>query len=623
MSSEAALSLARAILPDGRVFPGASPATIARAEALLAVHVRAAGKSVEGLATLLDSAAILRTGRRFCRLDAEKQQRVLQAFEHDRVLRWPLLLFSFAVKAVHFDDPAIYKAMGCVYDKSGKPEPTRWLQQIHRGEELEEDTLECDVVVIGTGAGGAVVGKELAERGYAVVLLEEGDHHRRDAFNGRAMEGQRFYRAGSSAAAVGNAFIPILMGRLVGGSTAINTGTCFRTPKWILDKWCETIGTDELSYEKMAEHFDAIETEIGVERAKSLYVGGPARVVARGCDVLGWNHYALRRNAPDCDGQGVCDFGCPTDARKSMNITYVPKALLNNAMLVTGMRVKRVILENRRAVGVEGEAVRGGKKLTVRARAVVLSGGAIPTPMFLLSQGIANHSGEVGRNLSLHPASAVSALLDERVEGYKSIPQGYCCDQFHRDGILLLGASAPLDVGANMFFMNGRRLMDTMESYDRVVSFGVMVEDEARGRVRRGPTGAPFITYFLGAPEVERLRKGMAAVAEIFHAAGARRMFPLLPRMPEITGRLGIRKLETANLRPWDFMLTSFHPLGTCRMGRDPKKSVVDLSHESHDIQSLFIVDGSAIPGPPAVNPQITIMAFAHRAAGKIAERLG
>src|SRR5207302_1224825 len=134
--------------------------------------------------------------------------------------------------------------------------------------------------------------------------------------------------------------------------------------------------------------------------------------MARGAGALGWSHFVIRRNAPGCNGAGFCDFGCRTDARKSMNVSYVPAALEKGALLVPGARAERVIVEGGGAGGIEciGE---GGRALRVRGRVVVYSGGAVPTPLFLLQQGLCNRSGEVGKNLTIHPSTGISALFDE------------------------------------------------------------------------------------------------------------------------------------------------------------------------------------------------------------------
>jgi choline dehydrogenase-like flavoprotein len=170
---------------------------------------------------------------------------------------------------------------------------------------------------------GAVVAKELAEAGYAVVMLEEGEYRTRREFTGRPSDSlSALYRRPGESYCIGNAIIPIPLGRSVGGTTTINSGTCLRAPDAVLERWREELGLDEFTPEQMRPYFERVERELQVAEAKAEYLGGVARVVARGCEALGWSHHALRRNAPDCDGQGVCCFGSPTDAKRSTNLSH-------------------------------------------------------------------------------------------------------------------------------------------------------------------------------------------------------------------------------------------------------------------------------------------------------------
>lgn len=619
-----ALALAETMLPPSSRLPGANETTVRTALKVLSDWGGKEAKSLSRLLTAFDAAAFIAKRKRFAQLSPAEREDLLHRWEKRRWLGLPVLAASFLFKAAHFDTPEVYAALGATYAKGGPAEPARWLQQVRNAARLgPEEEAECDVVVIGTGAGGAVVGYELAARGYAVIFVEEGLLYRRDAFNGRVHDAhRRFYRDRGSIVAVGNCIIPVLMGRLVGGSTAINTGTCFRTPDWVLERWCEELGTDAFSPAAMRPHFEAVERQLQVAPSLTHVLGGPAKILARGCDVLGWHHFPLQRNAPACDGQAVCDFGCPSDARRSTNIAYIPPALNRGAVLFTGMKAERLLIEGGRTVGLIAKGDRGRVRLRVRARAVVLAGGAIPTPLFLLRQGICNGSGMVGRNLSLHPATVVSALFDEPVRSFEAAPQGYACDQFQREGILILGASAPPSLGAMLIALTGRPLMDVMDQYDSLASFGVMAHDEGRGRVRLLAGERKLITYRLTRGDVVRLHRGMSRLAEIYFAAGAKRVLPLLFKYPELRSRDQLKAFESIALKPWELFLTSFHPLGTCRMSADAKRGVVDFDHQAHELSGLFIVDGSTMPGPPGVNPQETIMAMAHRAAATIAERL-
>jgi hypothetical protein len=252
----------------------------------------------------------------------------------------------------------------------------------------------------------------------------------------------------------------------------------------------------------------------------------------------------------------------------------------------------------------------------------VLACGTLLTPLLLQRDGLDRGLAHVGRNLSIHPATIVSALFDESIEMYKAIPQGYCVDEFQREGILLLGASAPLDFGAAQFTFVGRKLMEIMDAYDRVASFGVMACDASRGRVQLGPGGRPLILYWLGREERARLLRGVEITARIFQAAGAREVYPSLHGHRVLRSARDLHRLRSARPAARDFLLSAFHPLGTCRMARTKKDGVVSTDHEVFGRPGLFIADGSVVPSALAVNPQVTIMALATRAAERISARL-
>lgn len=619
----AALAVAQTLLPATTSLPGGDARSVEAAARFAADASPRAAAVFGSMCQLLDHAAVLSTGKRLRALDAEAAEALLQRWHGQRGMHDVLYLVAFLFKASHFDHEPTYRALDVLYRRGGPPEPARWLAQVFAPDQVENEEIECDVVVMGTGAGGAVVGKELAERGFATVFVEEGPLHRRDAFRGSSMEAKRtFYRGKASIAAVGNAVIPTFMGKLVGGSTAINTGTCFRTPSFTLEKWCEQIGSDFMSPDHFAPHFERVEQTLQVEDVKPDLLGGLSRVVARGCDALGYQHAPMRRNAPDCDAQGVCDFGCPSAARRSTDISYIPPALNRGAVLFTEMRVRRVLIEAGRAVGVEATSTDGHKTLRVRARAVVLAGGAIPTPMFLLEQGLCNSSGQVGRNLSVHPACSVAAKFDERIDGHDAIPQTIYSSEFLREGILLNAANTPISVAPLILPFVGRPLMKAVEEVAHVANLGVMIGDDSRGRVTRGSDGAPRLRYFMSKRDAKLLKKGLIHASEIFFAAGAKEVYPAVSSQPILQRAGGLARLRDMRIRPRDMLLTSYHPLGTCRIGRDPNESVVGLDHQTHDVTGLYIVDGSTVPGPPTVNPQITIMAMATRAAGLIAEQL-
>ncbi len=616
-----ALSLFRAMIPAGQRVPEVGDRTLSTT---LGVASNMSGIDANGfgwLVTAFDLAAVASTGRRFQSLSADAQDQLLQQWERSKVMQWPLYLLANMLKISHFDSTEVYGNYGVDFPKGGPDEPANWLSQVQCGDDWDEDEeLECDVVVVGTGPGGAITGKELAEEGHAVIFVEEGKLHRRDSFDGRGLTSMNnFYRGHGLMAALGNSAVPVLMGKLVGGSTAINTAICFRTPTWILDEWCERLGTDQLKAKRLQRHFERVERHINMQPNKEEVIGPIGDIVRRGCDKLGWSHFVLDRNAPDCDSQGCCDWGCPSGARLSMDRNYIPTALQRGAMLLTETRATDVIVDNGKAVGIVAETVQRKKKIRIRAQAVVLSGGAVPTPALLLKQGICNSSGQVGRNLSLHPGVPASAEFDHPVEAYKHSPSGVGVDQFHRDGHMLVSVGLDINMVSSAHPINGRRFTEFMDKYDRIGTMGVMAKDATRnGRVRVSPNGSPIITYWLQEEDKRQLREGTAHIFDIFFAAGAKRCYPLGHHMPVIENQDDLAAWRRRKIAASDWVWTAFHPLGTAQMGLDPATSVVNLDHETHDVKQLFIVDGSVIPGPTAVNPQLTIMALATRAAERI-----
>ncbi len=258
--------------------------------------------------------------------------------------------------------------------------------------------------------------------------------------------------------------------------------------------------------------------------------------------------------------------------------------------------------------------------LRVRADAVVVSAGTIATPLFLRHSGL--RSPHLGRHLSIHPATKVFAFFDEKVRGHEGVPQGLGIHDLEGEGILFEGAFMPPDFTSTGFGFYGAKLAECMDRYEHLASFGFLVEDEGRGSVRRGPDGRPLMLYSLGAPELARIRKGMEVLCRIFFRAGAEVVYPPLATLPELHSESECARLRDIAMRPDDLELTAFHPLGTCRMAADPKGGAIDAGLESFEVERLFVADGSIFPSSLGVNPQLTIMAFATRAAEHVDARL-
>lgn len=477
--------------------------------------------------------------------------------------------------------------------------------------------IKADVCVVGAGAGGAVAAAELAEGGMSVVVLEEGHWHDPDDFTARPPEMlAHLYRDGGQTMTLGAPPILLPLGSGLGGTTLVNSGTCFRTPPTVLDRWARDFGL-QIDEESLRPCFERVERALSVSEVTPELAGGNAAVARRGAERLGWSHGYLRRNARGCVGSGVCAFGCPTSAKQHTGITYIPRAERAGARIVTGARVERVLTERGAANHSRADSRRGspeaasgvqarmasGAHVEVRAPIVIVAAGTIHTPLLLARSGIGARSGQIGRNLSLHPATAVFARMEEIVDMARGVPQSFYVDEFADEGIIFEGVAGPPAYAAMSLPLTGARHTEAMADYRHLAQFGVMVSDSSRGSVR-AMAGRPLIRYDLTGADLQRFRIGIARMGELFEAAGAREVYLPLPD--------GVTP-ERARLR--DLKLMAFHPLGTARADARPTHGVIDGELAVHGVQGVYVADGSAVPSSLGVNPQMTIMALATRLA--------
>ena len=620
------LAVVEAAIPPGETLPGGGERTVDRLERWLREAPPATARALRSGYFLLEGSTILTRGRPFSSLPIDDRMKVLASWETSRLfpVRAMLRALMTPLKFTHFDAPEVYARLGCRYELPAvRDEQPRWLAQVTDGRAVDEDlSLECEVLVIGTGAGGAAAAYELASRGRAVLMLEEGDYHRRSSLRGNVARAHHdMYRDRGMTIALGNAGIPVFAGRAVGGSTAINSGTCYRAPERTFARWRDRFGLGgEFSAQGLSSFYERVEAMLHVTPADPLHLGETGAIIARGAERLGYRHGPLARNAPDCDGQGLCCFGCPTGAKRSTDVSYVPAALERGAQLITAARVDRIDVVAGRARGVTA-TLGGGRKLTVKADAVIVAGGTLMTPLILQRSGLGRGLESLGKNLSIHPATKVYALFDERVEQWRGIPQGYSIDQFAEEGLMFEGGSLPLVIASLGVPWTGRRYTELMERYPHLATFGFMVQDESRGEVRAGPGGSPLMLYRMNERDTRLMQRGIETLCEVFQAAGAKRVLPAIPGHDEVSTRDELQRLKADKLTPGHFEITAYHPLGTCRMGADDG-ACVGPDNELRGVRGVVVCDGSAVPSSLGVNPQMTIMAMALRAAERLDARL-
>jgi choline dehydrogenase-like flavoprotein len=533
------------------------------------------------------------------------------------------------VQIAYASCPSVAAAIG--YDGSpllAMSTPPAEVDLAVRGVEDLPPELSVDVVVVGSGAGGAVTADVLARAGLSVLVLEEGGTYRAAAEAGdRPVDRMlRHFRDNGLTFAMGSPVISLPMGRVVGGTTTVNSGTCFRTPDDVLADW-ERRGLTGASPEAMAPVFDAVEEVLGVQPVPEEVLGANGAVARRGAEALGWSGGPIRRNIRGCHGHGTCGFGCPIDAKQAMHVSYLPRAVAAGAEIVAHARVQEILLEGGRAVGVvaelrDPETGRGRGELRVRAKATVLAAGAVYTPALLLGQKLAGGSGQLGRNLVIHPGAGTSALFDEELTAWKGTMQSWYVDQHLSDGVLLEATFPPPGLGYSAGSLPGwGRDEELFRLYPRVASMGSICSDAGNGRVHRMGRGV-LVRYSLSERDARRVVEGIARSAELFFAAGASTVYPMLPGVESITSPREVERIRRGRWKRSELHVSAYHPMGTARAGADSATSVVDPWGKVWDVPGLWVLDASILPSSTHVNPQITIMALAARGAARLADSL-
>ncbi len=477
------------------------------------------------------------------------------------------------------------------------------LPQIRRSRAHQERIW--DVVVIGSGAGGAPLARALAQAGRSVCILEKGALVRPTTTD---LAIERHYVSQGMVGSVRG--MPLLFaGEAVGGTTVINSGTSFPTPAARLAAWDQQAGTHFVDllprYQQLAlDH-------MGVRPSDRSVLDASAFVLERGLAALGHGEsFVLPRNAPDCRGAGRCCFGCPNGAKQSTDRSYLPDAVTAGAALwweTTATEIRET------TDGVE-IVVRGeeGRRI-LRARTLVLAGGALSTPHLIRTNHLGSHWRAAGDNLRIHPATKVFARMPEALpEG--GVPQGLGYRTPRLPRLMFEGVHTPASAAAPMISASGDRHRWWMAQYEHLATFGVMARDRSTGRIR-GDGLTRILDYRLHGDDARDLGAGVLLLAEALFRAGAERvLLPLAVGEPEVGSLDSLRTRSPEEFTPNTLMTSAFHPHGTAAVGR-----VVDPDLRLMGSERIVVADASVLPDSPGVNPQVTIMGFALR----LAEHLG
>jgi len=492
--------------------------------------------------------------------------------------------------------------------------------------------LRADVVIVGSGAGGMVAGTILAESGLDVLILEEGRYvpARVHGAMRQSQSLRTLWRDGAMTLALGLGDTPgvnVTMGVGVGGSSLLTGGVCLRIPEGILAPWSRELGLDELTPEGMDPYYREVEEAVHVEQVPVEMQSRSTQLFGIGAKKLGHPIRPIGRNTKGCNGCGRCNFGCPEQAKMSVDLAYLPRFLAAGGRLWSDCLVSRVVHRGGTASGVKGRLFNGpnrtrGDRVEVHAKVVIVACGGLHSPLLLKQSGLAPLGSQVGRNLTVHPGFRVFARFDEPVRGWRGAMQSAYTDAFEHDAVTLMSLFIPGSVIAATMPGAGASLMRRARSLPNIAMFGAMVHDEGPGTVWRNPLGRePVVTYRMSKNDRRAMFKGIRLLGETFFAAGAKELFLPVLGLDETFDADSFRRFPLEDVPGRRIECSSQHPLGSVQMGADAGSSGVDPDGKLWDTKNVFLCDGAVIPTSLGVNPQLTIMAMATRIAQKLRDR--
>lgn len=478
---------------------------------------------------------------------------------------------------------------------------------------------EADFIVVGTGASGATAGVVLAEGKQDVLLLEEGGWYqtkdfKEDLFSSMA----HLLRDFGAQVAYGRSVFPIMQASCVGGTTVINGAIVHRLPYQVYQEWAKDPAiAKELAWDRLERAALIIEGDLGIKANLAPLL--PSLPVTETLKRLGWRHQAMARNAPDCHHTGRCLQGCPSGGKLSMERSYIPRAIGAGARLRVRCRVERVLIEERRAVGVmvserpDPRDGSGRKSLYFRARrGVVLAAGAVHTPLLLLRSGIRNS--QIGQHFQCHPGTAVVGLFDRPIVELEGPPMGHEILEF--EGIKLASQTLPVELLPARLPACGKELTALLGKSKYLSAWTCTIKSTAEGTVRPSWVGRANIRFNPSQEDMNRLRRATGLLSKFLFELGARAVYPGIWGLPaQLTSPDQLGQIEHASLDPRDHSIVAGHLFGTCRLGGDPQRSVVGADFKVHGVSELSVIDASVFPSNIGVNPQHSIMAMARCAA--------
>lgn len=479
--------------------------------------------------------------------------------------------------------------------------------------------IDTDVCVVGCGAGGSMVAMTCAEAGRRVLVIEPGPFLTPADMSQREEEmfGKLLWHGGARTGVERS--VKVHQGKGVGGSTLHNLNLCKRIPAAILEQWLDEHGLAHLAMDVWDRLYAEVEGLLQVTEVPRERWNRHNQLLEQACRELGWRGAGLSHNRTGCAGSGFCEIGCAFDAKNNGAKVLIPRAVAAGAEVVVRAQVIEMIhrdgqVESLRVAALDEDG-QAAHEFTVTAERVCLCASATGTPAVLLRSDVPDESDLTGQRLRIHPAVVAAGEFDDDVMAWQGIPQTYECTEwldFEGEGrrIWIVPAFAHPMATATMLPGHGAGHRRLMEAYPRLAVLTAMVHDGTAGTVEPRGDLDVRIRYWPDESDRRQLAIGLAACSELLFAAGARRVFVPTTPVRELSDRREASELTQLQLEKGTMDITGVHPMSSVPMGDDPARSVVDSRGKHHQMDNLWVGDGSLFPTSIGGPPQLSIYAM-------------
>ncbi|KAI9148394.1 Long-chain-alcohol oxidase FAO2 [Paramyrothecium foliicola] len=597
-------------------------------------------------------------------LGALRRAEILQSWHKAWFFLWPMLgkTFTMMAKASWGQSNSLLE-QACHYKSISenpgvKPGPAfdfNFLQ--FNAATSDPTTVETDVVIVGSGCGGAVSAKVLAEAGHRVVVVDRGYYFKPSECPVPAHDLHHIMQGGGALATVDGSTL-LGAGQVWGGGGAINWSMSLQTSDIVREEWAAA-GLEMFTKPAFQQSLDRVCSFMGVSDSH-LKHNFSNKVLLEGSKQLGWKSAVCPQNTAGFEHKCgcACSFGCREGKKLGPDISWLPAAARSGAKFIEGYDVTRILFDNvdgtKKAVGVEGlwtarddhgSAYSGEKRnqrrVCIQAKKIIIAGGALNTPLLLQKSGLKNPN--IGQNLRLHPGMSFAAVFPEEVRAWEGEIGTVLVTEFEDldgkgHGAKVIGlAMSPFLSMLQIPWQNGLQFKIDALKYPHMVGFLSLVRDRDSGSVSIEPSdGSPLVNYTPSKFDRASIIVGLVAASKISYIQGAVELAPVVPGLlpfkcqkPVADRKLTdaefvswLAQLETTSLPPTTSVFNSAHQMGTCRMSVSEDTGVVDESGKVWGVDDLYIVDTSVFPSASGANPMVTVMAISDHIARGIAMAL-